>query len=139
MKWLKGRGVAFDERAIRETPPSVAEFISRMLIKSAAERPSMAEVATELVLLGEDPGWHGAGAAGQRRTALNFRLDIDDSGQLLNRFGREGLVRKTVRPWRDYLRRDFHPSQQESDQSSHWLRTHSDVFTPVGASAKAPA
>lgn len=35
----------------------------------------------------------GAGAAGQRRTALNFRLDIDDSGQLLNRFGREGLVR----------------------------------------------
>ena len=54
-------------------------------------------------------------------------------------FGREGLVRKTVRPWRDYLRRDFHPSQQESDQSSQWLRTHSDVFTPVGASAKAPA
>lgn len=35
----------------------------------------------------------GAGAAGQRRTALNFRLDIDDSGQLLTRFGREGLVR----------------------------------------------
>ena len=53
-------------------------------------------------------------------------------------FGREGLVRKTVRPWRDYLRRDFHPSQQESDQSSQWLRAHSDVFTPVGASAKAP-
>jgi len=53
-------------------------------------------------------------------------------------FGRDGLVRKTVRPWRDYLRRDFHPSQQESDQSSQWLRAHSDVFTPVGASAKAP-
>lgn len=35
----------------------------------------------------------GGGAAGQRRTALNFRLDIDDSGQLLTRFGREGLVR----------------------------------------------
>lgn len=35
----------------------------------------------------------GGGAGGQRRTALNFRLDIDDSGQLLARFGREGLVR----------------------------------------------
>ncbi|MDO8903134.1 YhdP family protein [Hydrogenophaga sp.] len=28
-----------------------------------------------------------------RRTALNFRLDIDDSGKLLERFGREGVVR----------------------------------------------
>lgn len=35
----------------------------------------------------------GAGTAVQRRTALSFRLDIDDSGQLLSRFGREGLVR----------------------------------------------
>ncbi len=60
--------ILVEPRPLRElepaTPPSVAEFISRMLIKSAAERPSMAEVATELVLLGEDPGWHGAGAAG---------------------------------------------------------------------------
>ncbi|MDZ4124782.1 MAG: AsmA-like C-terminal region-containing protein, partial [Hydrogenophaga sp.] len=36
---------------------------------------------------------HGAGTAVQRRTALNFRLDIDDSGQLLTRLGREGVVR----------------------------------------------
>jgi uncharacterized protein (TIGR02099 family) len=36
---------------------------------------------------------HGAGTALQRRTALNFRLDIDDSGQLLTRLGREGVVR----------------------------------------------
>lgn len=36
---------------------------------------------------------NGAGTALQRRTALNFRLDIDDSGQLLTRFGREGVVR----------------------------------------------
>ena len=36
---------------------------------------------------------NGAGTAPQRRTALNFRLDIDDSGQLLTRFGREGVVR----------------------------------------------
>ena len=51
-------------------------------------------------------------------------------------FGREGLVRKTVAPWRDYLRRDFHPSQQESAQSSQWLRTHSDVFTAITPSIK---
>lgn len=35
----------------------------------------------------------GGSGATQRRTALNFRLDIDDSGELLNRFGRAGLVR----------------------------------------------
>jgi uncharacterized protein (TIGR02099 family) len=34
-----------------------------------------------------------AGAAVQRRTALQFRLDVQDSGALLERFGREGLVR----------------------------------------------
>ncbi len=34
-----------------------------------------------------------AGAPAQRRTALNFQLDVADSGQLLVRFGREGLVR----------------------------------------------
>ncbi|WP_137922392.1 YhdP family protein [Hydrogenophaga sp. 2FB] len=36
--------------------------------------------------------WAAQGS-GARRTALNFRLDIDDSGQLLTRFGRGGLVR----------------------------------------------
>jgi uncharacterized protein (TIGR02099 family) len=35
----------------------------------------------------------GGSSAAQRRTALNFRLDIDDSGELLNRLGRAGLVR----------------------------------------------
>ena len=33
------------------------------------------------------------GSPGQRRTALQFRLDVQDSGALLTRFGREGLVR----------------------------------------------
>ncbi|QHE88605.1 YhdP family protein [Hydrogenophaga sp. BPS33] len=32
-------------------------------------------------------------SGGARRTTLDFRLDIDDSGQLLARFGRDGLVR----------------------------------------------
>jgi len=33
------------------------------------------------------------GPATQRRTALNFTLDVDDSGELLKRFGRDGAVR----------------------------------------------
>lgn len=36
--------------------------------------------------VGTDPG-------GRRRTALSFTLDVDDSGQLLARFGREATVR----------------------------------------------
>lgn len=35
----------------------------------------------------------GGGEGGPRRTALQFRLDVDDSGALLQRFGKEGLVR----------------------------------------------
>ncbi|MDZ4129992.1 MAG: AsmA-like C-terminal region-containing protein, partial [Hydrogenophaga sp.] len=38
-------------------------------------------------------GPNGNGTARQRRTALNFQLNIDDSGQLLTRFDREGVVR----------------------------------------------
>lgn len=34
-----------------------------------------------------------AGVDGARRTALSFKLDIDDAGKLLTRFGHEGLVR----------------------------------------------
>lgn len=35
----------------------------------------------------------GSGSGAERRTALSYVLDIDDSGQLLARLGREGLVR----------------------------------------------
>ena len=35
----------------------------------------------------------GGGEGGARRTALQFRLDVDDSGALLRRFGKDGLVR----------------------------------------------
>jgi predicted metal-dependent hydrolase len=48
-------------------------------------------------------------------------------------FGRGGLVRESWRPWRAYLRRDFHPSQQGSDRSERWLADHRDAYTPVGA------
>jgi predicted metal-dependent hydrolase len=48
-------------------------------------------------------------------------------------FGRRGLIRNTYRPWRDYLRKDFHPTQQESDLSRRWLAENASAFTAVGA------
>lgn len=47
--------------------------------------------------------------------------------------GPGGLVRETWKPWRAYLRRDFHPSQQGSGLSERWLADHRDAYTPVGA------
>lgn len=47
-------------------------------------------------------------------------------------FGRRGLVRQSYRPWRDYLRADFHPSQQDASASERWLRENSDRYRPVG-------
>lgn len=51
--------------------------------------------------------------------------------------GKRGLLRQTWRPWREYLRRDFHPSQQESDLSRRWLAGHAARYQPVGAAAAA--
>lgn len=48
-------------------------------------------------------------------------------------FGKRGLVRQTWRPWRAYLRRDFHPSQQESDLSRNWLAANAGKYTVVGS------
>ena len=50
-------------------------------------------------------------------------------------FGRRGVVRTTWRPWREYLRGDFHPSQQDASLSQRWLAEHSDQYTRVGAPA----
>lgn len=50
-------------------------------------------------------------------------------------FGKRGLVRQTYKPWRAYLREDFHPRQQESGLSQRWLAEHSDRYVPVGAAA----
>ena len=50
-------------------------------------------------------------------------------------FGRRGLVRQTYRPWRDYLRADFHPAQQDSSASREWLQSNRDRYVPVGATA----
>jgi len=40
------------------------------------------------------PAAENAGRSGQRRTVLNFRLDIQDSGKLLGRFGMADVVRR---------------------------------------------
>lgn len=50
-------------------------------------------------------------------------------------FGERGLVTLTYKPWREYFRRDFHPSQQDSTASVRWLRENDDRFVPVGAAA----
>ena len=47
-------------------------------------------------------------------------------------FGPRGLVRQTFRPWKRYLRPDFHPSQQDSSASERWLAEHQHQFVPVG-------
>jgi predicted metal-dependent hydrolase len=47
-------------------------------------------------------------------------------------FGRRGLIRTTYRPWREYLRRDFHPCQQESDLSRRWLADNAPAYNVVG-------
>jgi uncharacterized protein len=50
-------------------------------------------------------------------------------------FGKRGLIRQTYKPWREYLRADFHPSHQDSSASQQWLAQHSQQYTPVGAAA----
>lgn len=39
LKWLKGQGVAFQEKAIRETPPTVTELKSMLAAKGGDLRP----------------------------------------------------------------------------------------------------
>ena len=53
-------------------------------------------------------------------------------------FGAEGLIRRTYKPWRAYIRRDFHPSQQESALSDQWLANNREAYTLVGARATVP-
>ena len=50
-------------------------------------------------------------------------------------FGKRGLIRMTYKPWREYLRRDFHPSQQDASEGRRWLAEHGDRYTAVGAPA----
>ena len=48
-------------------------------------------------------------------------------------FGKQGLVRRTFAPWREYLRHDFHPEQQDGAASRRWLDENRHQFRPVNA------
>lgn len=50
-------------------------------------------------------------------------------------FGKGGLIRETRAPWREYLKPDFHPAQQDSSRSVRWLAEHSGEYVPVGSAA----
>jgi predicted metal-dependent hydrolase len=72
-----------------------------------------------------------------RQTALNLRRDRTfwrwrtwtSAADFL--FGKRGLVRCTFKPWRDYLRRDFHPSRHDAQASIQWLHANRAAYTPV--------
>ena len=74
-----------------------------------------------------------------RQTASNLRQDGTlwkwstwKSGAS-HLFGQRGLIRNAYRPWREYLRRDFHPTQQESDLSRRWLADNASAYSAIGA------
>lgn len=46
--------------------------------------------------------------------------------------GRHGLARATLKPWFAYLRRDFHPRQQESGLACLWLKHNAAAYALVG-------
>ncbi len=46
-------------------------------------------------------------------------------------FGRQGLVRECLGPWRRYLAHDFHPSQGDGAPGARWLAAHGDLAVPV--------
>ncbi len=52
--------------------------------------------------------------------------------------GPRGLVRLTYKPWRDYVREDFHPNQQASDLSQRWLQANAAAYTRVAQESTAP-
>jgi uncharacterized protein len=47
-------------------------------------------------------------------------------------FSAKGLVTANRAAWKDYLREDFHPHQQDGSLSQKWLEEHSSQFTTVG-------
>lgn len=49
--------------------------------------------------------------------------------------GREGLLRTSYGPWKQYFRRDFHPNQHHSDLSRRWLADNEHAYVQVGGSA----
>ena len=73
-----------------------------------------------------------------RQTLLNLRRDRTlwrwrtwaSAAAFL--FGRQGLVRRSFRSWRDYLRADFHPAQHDAQAAEQWLQANRAAYTAVG-------
>lgn len=48
-------------------------------------------------------------------------------------FGKRGLIRQSYKPWREYLREDFHPSQMGSERPRRWLAENTNNYSLVGS------
>lgn len=76
-----------------------------------------------------------------RQTLRNLRRDgtlwqwRTWAGAVRFLFGRGGLIRTTAGPWQQYLRQDFHPTQQDASEARRWLAEHADQFVAVASSA----
>ena len=76
-----------------------------------------------------------------RQTAINLKA----SGELWRistwrsawRFllGKRGLLRTSYGAWREYFRRDFHPSEGPDEPARAWLDAHSGLFRTVNSPA----
>ncbi len=73
-----------------------------------------------------------------RQTVLNLRRDRTLwrwrtwTSAVAFFLGKQGLVRCTYKPWRDYLHHDFHPAQHDAQASREWLASNRGVYTTVG-------
>ncbi|SNS90617.1 hypothetical protein SAMN06265795_10922 [Noviherbaspirillum humi] len=74
-----------------------------------------------------------------RQTVLNLKRDgslwkaktwTSAAGFLL---GKRGLLRFSYGRWREYKRRDFHPSQHESRLSADWLAQNAQQYSVLGS------
>ena len=50
-------------------------------------------------------------------------------------FGRSGMIRASVKPWRAWFQNGFHPAQQHSTLSDTWLRENASAYAVVGQRA----
>ena len=82
-------------QAINRTAPAAPEWRLTRLALTAPE--ARFEASGNWVALGAQRGLTGASAEGAtaapRRTVLNFKLEVDESGELLQRFGMPGVLR----------------------------------------------
>ncbi len=46
-------------------------------------------------------------------------------------FGRVGVLRRVIGPWRRYLKADFHPAQADGSAATAWLAAHGELAPPV--------